>query len=159
MKYIPFIYGYPIKEYALVFINEHKAYFSTKSITFDDWEECPYIYHAGSPQDGKYKDYAVTSLFYEANLFLPHELGNVNYSINYINEGNVPWLQSSNHMGEKKEIMAGISMDRFIENILSYGGEIWLNYNQFISKGSVDKLKKYANITTSSYLKEIIKEI
>ncbi len=121
-----------MSEFKLCYVSMPWCYFTTKELSEqwgDDWNDAPYEHNAGEPylwrDDGTPK-YEVKKVAISADLEQPCDNRfNSPYSVEMINRGDVPWLKTPNYEKKKIEIMAGTSLEKFIEIIKAAGGEVY----------------------------------
>ena len=129
------------KKYELCYINDQKAFFTgnLKKQWGDDWNDTPYEHNAGDPYD----DHGLKAVFFEGNFIAPEYLysmestimtpevtyipkydqNNSDYSVDMINEKNVPWLVCTNNLDK---IFAGTTIEEFADFIKRNGGKVYV---------------------------------
>ena len=126
-------------EYKLCYIYGQKAYFTSdfEHQWGDDWNDRPYEFNAGKPYDSWYeeiphkppvyqKEYKeheieIETLYFETNDWNEKQPCNMgNFSVEDINKQAVAWIHT-----DKFNIMAGTTMEDFIDIITKHGGNIW----------------------------------
>ena len=138
-----------MKEYRLCYVSGF-AYFTTQDIKTqwgDDWDDAPYEHNAGTPYewhervDSEKSAWEIIKVAYSGDLETPSDIAGLNssYSVQRINSGAIAWLASS-RWGNSKEIVsivAGTTLEQFIELVEFAGGEVYLPRNlvQFFNKG------------------------
>lgn len=132
-----------MKEYKLCYVEGNKAWFSDnfENQWGDDWNDAPYEHNAGLPYDHwseliednedifkrKWKHHEIKHkvLYFETKDWdevLPCDnFSNSPYSVEDINKQAVAWVHTS-----KFNILAGTTIEKFIETIESNGGKIYL---------------------------------
>ena len=122
-----------MNEFKLCYVELPWCYFTTKELSEqwgDDWNDAPYEHNAGAPyywrDDGRPK-YEIKKVAISAELEQPCD-GHFNspYSVVVINNGAVPWLRTPSYEKEQISIMAGTSLEKFIELVKAAGGEVYL---------------------------------
>lgn len=132
----------------LCYIEDKWAYFTSGPIVGpekqwgDDWNNAPYEYNAEVPYFGGPNDrYVIVKLAYEGPVLTPGEgaelLGNgaSNVSVEQINRGEVPWLETSKWASSPHvTIHAGTDIEAF-ERLIQYAsGKVYK-----LSEGEPDK--------------------
>ena len=126
-------------EYKLCYIYGQKAYFTSdfEHQWGDDWNDAPYECNSGLPYDEwreliednedifkrKYKHHPIyiETLYFETNDWNEKQPCNIgNFSVEDINKQAVAWIHT-----DKFNIMAGTTMEDFIDIITKNGGNIW----------------------------------
>jgi hypothetical protein len=122
----------------LCFVDEPWAYFTTQPIDQqwgDDWNDAPYEHNAGRPYtfhdgDGKLSDasWKIERIAFVGPLETPCSwTPNSQYSVEMINKGLVPWLQTDRYTnGSRVQIWAGTPMDTFCTLVRQAGGMVYL---------------------------------
>lgn len=128
-----------MKEYKLCYVEGNKAWFSDnfENQWGDDWNDRPYECNAEEPYDSwgeeigedeeekkiyKYHKIKHKVLYFETNDWMderPCDIGR--FSVEDINKQAVAWVHTS-----KYNILAGTTIEKFIEVIESNGGKIYL---------------------------------
>lgn len=128
-----------MKEYKLCYVEGNKAWFSDnfENQWGDDWDDRPYECNAevpytswgeeiGEDEEGKpiYKEHKIKhkTLYFEAEDWMderPCDIGR--FSVEDINKQAVAWVHTS-----KFNILAGTTIEKFIETIENNGGKIYL---------------------------------
>lgn len=128
-----------MKEYKLCYVEGNKAWFSDnfENQWGDDWNDRPYECNAevpytswgeeiGEDEKGKpiYKEHKIKhkTLYFETEDWMdkrPCDMGR--FSVEDINKQAVAWVHTS-----KFNILAGTTIEKFIETIESNGGKIYL---------------------------------
>ena len=128
-----------MKEYKLCYVEGNKAWFSDsfENQWGDDWNDRPYECNAEEPYDSwgeeigedeeekkiyKYHEIKHKVLYFETNDWMderPCDIGR--FSVEDINKQAVAWVHTS-----KYNILAGTTIEKFIEVIESNGGKIYL---------------------------------
>lgn len=118
-------------EHKLCYVRGNLAYFTSVEVSKawgDDWNDAPYEHNAGEPYD----EFVSAKVFFEASeLWTPDEFfrgGNSPWSVQDINKGLFPWLQTSRYVegGEIVRFYAGILLENFVWSIEDNGGTIYL---------------------------------
>lgn len=120
----------------LCYIDDDYAYFTEQSLDKqwgDDWNDAPYEQNAGEPytSDHRGNDWKVIRVGFQLDYSWHRPCDshlNSPYSVQSINNGNVPWLRY--HEGSKKPIMAGTTLREFIQRIRDEKGEVYLPLSQ-----------------------------
>jgi len=123
----------------LCYVSGDWAYFTTQDVTEqwgDDWNDAPYEHNAGRPYE--YADYhkekgiAPWQIFeapFDSGLVAPGDsVLNSKYSVEDINRGDVPWLQSPLWSKSEVRIMAGTTFKEFAIIINQVGGTVYVPY-------------------------------
>jgi len=133
-----------MKEHRLCYIEGVWAYFTKKPITGtgrqwgDDWNDAPYDCNASPPYADSPGD--LIRLAFKSELQTPADYHyNSPYSVEQINNGLVPWLcdyygHLSGGKGSNIKIMAGCTLEYFVEIITYAGGEIYMKVHENDSK-------------------------
>lgn len=128
-----------MKEYKLCYVEGNKAWFSDnfENQWGDDWNDRPYECNAevpytswgeeiGEDEKGKpiYKEHKIKhkTLYFEVEDWMdqrPCDIGR--FSVEDINKQAVAWVHTS-----KFNILAGTTIEKFIETIENNGGKIYL---------------------------------
>ena len=128
-----------MKEYKLCYVEGNKAWFSDnfENQWGDDWNDRPYECNAevpytswgeeiGKDEKGKpiYKEHKIKhkTLYFEVDDWIdkrPCDMGR--FSVEDINKQALAWVHTS-----KFNILAGTTIEKFIETIESNGGKIYL---------------------------------
>ena len=130
-------------EYKLCYVDGHKAWFTNnfEKQWGDDWNDAPYEHNAGLPYDHwseliednedrfkrKYKSHEIKHkvLYFETadwDEVLPCDnFSNSPYSVEAINKQAVAWIHT-----DKYNILAGTTIEEFIDIIEKHGGTIYL---------------------------------
>lgn len=116
------------KDFRLCYVSDAKAYFTTKPLSEqwgDDWDDAPYEHNAGEPY--YYDDCEIIKIFYEADLEEPYG-GKFNsvFSVEMINNGEIPWLRSPSYSEKRIKIMAGTTLEDFVDLIESINGHVFV---------------------------------
>ena len=134
----------------LCYVSEPWAYFTTQALADqwgDDWNDAPYEHNAGTPygdhktsesQEPRWRIYKIA---WEGPFETPSSWGfNSPYSVETINRGAVPWIQTDRYERERERvrIYAGVTMDEFCELIRRGGGTVYLPGEAPISNRVVD---------------------
>jgi hypothetical protein len=136
--------GTTMDSYKLCFIKEQWAYFTKKSITGndcqtgDDWNDIPASCNASPPYADKPGD--IVMVAFKSELQTPFDYQyTAPYSADMINSGAIPWLMD--YYGDFKmessssiKIMAGCTLEDFIDTILEIGGEIYMKVEEVDEK-------------------------
>jgi hypothetical protein len=119
----------------LCYIKRNWAWFTSCSLdlqTGEGWDIAPYELNADEPfsdhkdENRKRKKHTLIKVFFESDYADP-EYFDLQYSVKMINNGDVPWLQTSPwSLIELTPIMVGTSLSDFIQTIKSVGGEVYL---------------------------------
>ena len=138
-----------MEKFKLCYVNLPWCYFTTQELSEqwgDDWNDIPYEHNAEEPyeppradlpdraiefpngwnKDGtpkwEIKKVAIDNVYLEE----PSE-GHLNspYSVEDINKGKVPWLQSPKYLSDNVKIMAGCELSEFINIIKNNGGNVY----------------------------------
>lgn len=139
-------------EGVLCYVEGNRAFFTTQELSKqwgDDWDDAPYEHNAERPygprcyykKTGVEKDPAdwnpdgtpkwhVFFVFFDADFDVPSEgHGNIPYSVQGINNGDVAWLRPSRYNDWKgvhpKAIQAGIQYRYFVKAIEESGGCVY----------------------------------
>lgn len=129
-------YDYSAK---LCYVKGDWAWFTTASLNEqwgDDWNDAPYEHNAGTPYEyavrhaerGE-KPWLVYRVAWLADLETPadkYRFGNSPWSVEEINDGDVPWLSSPSYEKHQVTIMAGTMLADFINIVREIGGEVYL---------------------------------
>lgn len=133
------------KKFKLCYIDNDVAYFTSQNLSKqwgDDWNDAPYEHNAGTPytpslyyfadgreeksdkdwnKDGTPK-WEIKSLLFESwKVHTPDDkYANSPYSVEDINKGKTPWLQS-----EKGELFAGATIQEFVDFIKDNKGNVY----------------------------------
>ena len=137
--------------YKLCYVDGHYAYFTTqdlKSQWGDDWDDAPYEHNAGEPygpcchrqdgggcacdickrdwnEDGTPK-WSIVAVMWDGPFETPcANVTNSRYSVEMINAGQVPWLRTDEWTKPPLAIMAGVSLDDFIDLVYQAGGKVY----------------------------------
>lgn len=132
-----------MEEYKLCYIEGNKAWFTNnfEKQYGDDWDDAPYEHNAGEPYDSwpelikdnkdwlkreyKHHEIKLKEIYFETEYWSEKRpcdnFSNSPYSVEDINQGQVPWL-----MTEDYKIYAGTTIEEFIEIIEKHGGKIYL---------------------------------
>lgn len=125
-------------DYKLCYVSTPWAWFTTAPLDQqwgDDWNDAPYEHNAGRPYEWKpYRDmppYSLKQLAFDGPLEAPGDYPlNSAYSVQDINGGAVPWLQTDRYcVGPTQgliKIWAGTTVEEFIALVVSNGGRIFL---------------------------------
>lgn len=124
----------------LCFVEGNFAYFTTQALTKqwgDDWNDAPYESNAGAPYEWQPQNDPLDKwdimrvAFDNTDLRQPCE-GHVNspYSVEMINRGDVPWLESQAWIKEPVRIFAGTPVDEFIVIMQKAGGRVFLEVTE-----------------------------
>lgn len=129
-----------MKEYKLCYVEGNKAWFSDnfENQWGDDWNDRPYECNAGEPYEywleeipheppvyeKQYKQHEIKHkiLYFETEDWIdkrPCDMGR--FSVEDINKQAVAWVHTSEF-----NILAGTTIEKFIETIESNGGKIYL---------------------------------
>lgn len=124
----------------LCYVDRDVAYFTTLPVREqwgDDWNDRPYDCNAGRPyrwyESSKEPNpkYQIFLAYWAAPLQQPNQLEwlcsiNVNLSVQDINSGMVPWLQTTGGDARPKHfhIFAGTSFEEFSEIVRELGGTV-----------------------------------
>ena len=130
-------------EYKLCYVDRNKAWFTNnfEKQWGDDWDDAPYEHNAGLPYDHwseliednedifkrKWKHHEIKHkvLYFETEDWdevLPCDnFSNSPYSVEAINKQAVAWIHT-----DKYNILAGTTMEEFIDIIEKHGGRIYL---------------------------------
>lgn len=132
-----------LEDFKLCYIEGDIAYFTTCPIDKqwgDDWNDAPYEHNAGAPYEwAEYmrkhdkEPYEIKKLSFSSRLETPSRLaygGNSRFSVEDINSGKTPWLQTEDWEKEKVTIMANISIPEFISAIQKDNGTIFIPYEE-----------------------------
>lgn len=125
-----------MSNYKLCYVEGDWAWFTTARLEQqwgDDWNDAPYEHNAGIPYEwAEHREmprYSLKRLAFYGDLQAPCDLapgGNSNYSVEMINAGLSPWLQTdSYHDGDHVSINAGCSINDFKIAVLAAGGEVY----------------------------------
>lgn len=141
-----------MNELKLCYVDLPWCYFTTKELSEqwgDDWNDAPYEHNAGTPyrpcwhrEGGKACDcesckrdwnddgtpkFEIKKVSIDGCLEQPCD-GHFNspYSVEMINRGDVPWLKTPDYEKKQISIMAGTSLEKFIELVKAADGEIYL---------------------------------
>ena len=126
--------------YKLCYIENNKAWFTKLNLPDqygDDWNDAPYEHNAGRPYDHRYEGNTSIEdpdqlfiLYYDGPLCAPSEgVINSRYSIDDINNKQVPWLTQElwgNEPGPPIMIWAGVSVPEFCSLVERAGGTIYV---------------------------------
>lgn len=148
-----------LNAFKLCYVDNGVAYFTTKELAKqwgDDWNDAPYEHNAGTPYEPSVHYYAdgstklspdswntdgtpkwqLLELRFSAqgNEFLEpcSEHHNSPFSVESINEGQVPWLKAQVWSRQEKEysiageLKAGATVDEFISFIEKFDGVVWV---------------------------------
>lgn len=115
----------------LCYVGRGRAWFTTCPLRRqwgDDWNDAPYQHNAGEPYEdmADVPEYELFAVRFESSLLTPEEFGyQYDISVNQINAGVVPWLQSDMWETEDRHtIMAGTTFADFKRIIRAAGGMI-----------------------------------
>jgi len=116
----------------LCYVREPWAYFTTQNLKDqwgDDWNDAPYEHNAGEPygdRDGRWK---IIKVAFEGDFDSPcSAVANSRWSVEDINRGNVPWLETSRYYRESPvSIWAGMPLDEFVKLVKQCGGTVYLS--------------------------------
>ena len=118
-------------EGVLCFVQGPFMYFTTQPLAVqwgDDWNDAPYEYNAGTPYETA--DWTITRVAYEGPFEQPctYEGPNSPWSVEQINKGEVPWLQTDRYDGQQTvvKIYAGTPFSKVVEAIQSIGGTVYV---------------------------------
>ena len=121
--------------FKLCYIDGSFAFFTTQSLKDqwgDDWNDAPYEHNAGEPYlynpETDAKPFEVLRIAFDGGeLRTPGDLAGYNssYSVQDINDGKVPWLQS---FWTDEIIWAGSGLAHFAAKIERANGQIFLPY-------------------------------
>lgn len=117
-----------LEQLKLCYVSGCLAYFTegpVEEVWGDDFEDAPYEHNAGPP----YEKFVAAKIFFESNLWEPDAFahGNSPWSIQDINKGLTPWLQSGRYDKGTVRIYAGTSLDTFVFLIeKASGGKVYL---------------------------------
>jgi hypothetical protein len=122
-----------VSEFKLCYVDLPWCFFTTKELSEqwgDDWNDAPYGHNAGEPyqwRDDGTPRFEIKKISIDAGLEQPCD-GHLNssYSVEMINRGDVAWLKTPRYEKKQIEIMAGTSLDRFIELVKEAGGKIYI---------------------------------
>lgn len=125
------------KTYKLCYIDDRWAFFTTNDIEKqwgDDWNDAPYEYNAGAPYE--YRDYMdcepykIDRVVFDGDFETPDSYVNQysTYSVQDINRGVVPWLQTDRYGAADKriKIYAGCTFPEFVALVEEAGGRVWV---------------------------------
>lgn len=126
------------EEYKLCYVDGQKAYFTTQDVKEqwgDDWNDAPYEHNAGTPYDWregqKENKWEILDVYYECNLNTPdYSHNNSPYSVQDINKGVVPWLESPSYEKEKfVRLFAGTTLGEFLATMKELKGKVYFKIN------------------------------
>lgn len=114
----------------LCYVEDCWAYFTTADLSEqwgDDWNDAPYEHNAGVPYDSnRDKCWTVIKVAFDADLNAPcYNCLNSEWSVEQINNGQIPWLSSCDWSGNTVKIYAGTSLADFKQIITSIGGSVY----------------------------------
>ena len=99
----------------------------------DDWNDAPYEHNAGWPyaatedRDPRQGEGHITRVYFEGPFNEPHfDYNNSPYTVEQINQGEVPWLKASFFTSHDISIMAGTSVRDFIAAVYAAGGLVYM---------------------------------
>lgn len=113
----------------LCYIDRPWAYFTTQALDQqwgDDWNDAPYEHNAEEPYAKP--GWEIVVVAFRSDLETPADRSGINspYSVQDINEGQIPWLQTPAwDDGEQISIPAGTSLSEFTRIIRAAGGRVW----------------------------------
>lgn len=140
-------------EPVLCYVDGPWAYFTTKPLKEqwgDDWNDAPYEHNAGSPYEPCWhrnekpcdcelcrRDYfpdgaprwRIVRVAIETDLGTPADRApeNGEYSVEQINSGAIPWLQTSRWSPRPGiQIWAGVGLSEFKRLVRLYGGKVYI---------------------------------
>lgn len=120
----------------LCYVDGCWAYFTTQELSKqwgDDWNDAPYEHNAGAPyafseydaKEGK-KPWKIIKVAWEADLEQPCDHHrNSPYSVESINQGEIPWLRSPSYAKDGALIWAGTPLAEFIKLVQGLGGQVY----------------------------------
>lgn len=117
------------KDYKLCYIDDGMAYFTRKKLSEqwgDDWNDSPYEHNAGEPYYENKDD--IIKIYFKAWAYKEPCDGHYNspYSVQDINNMEVPWLEPRYKNEHLAPIFAGCSVNDFIDLILKAEGEVFV---------------------------------
>ena len=128
------------QESVLCYVSLPWAYFTTANLSQqwgDDWNDAPYEHNAGQPYEwapymaeNGIQPYSITKVAFDAYNLLTPDYGtiNINYSVEGINAGVIPWLRHDNPKWCKHRVIipAGTTLQEFIRLIHETGGQVYI---------------------------------
>ena len=132
-----------ILDLKLCYVADNWAYFTSCDIHDqwgDDWDDSPYEHNAGPPySDNEEVSHTIFMVAFTGQVDPPcASYANSHWSVEQINNGDVPWLSNQFFTSDKVDsIYAGTSLREFIEYIKRNEGDVFLPLN--IVAGSVDE--------------------
>lgn len=122
--------------YILCYVDGHKAFFTRQSLDDqwgDDWNDFPYYGNAGEPYSKNNNDIIKVYFDTEHDFVPPYIIDGPEYSVEQINNGDVPWIIYStqrkvdgSYLTMIRAIFAGTTLDDFKRIILADEGEIYM---------------------------------
>jgi hypothetical protein len=123
--------------FRLCYVRDNWAFFTTRDVTEqwgDDWDDAPYEHNAGDPipyclymKKHNIEPYEIKRIAFDGDWEQPcSNVVSSSYSVQQINAGKVPWLQTPKWIPEPVKIMAGTTLDDFIRIVRDNDGQIWL---------------------------------
>jgi hypothetical protein len=114
--------------YGLCFVRAPWAYFTRLPLDQqwgDGWERAPCEQHAGRPYDDAPNQ--ILTVAFDGPLLSPDAgYDGLEYSVNEVNHGDVPWLRTQNFIGNAPvRIAAGVSLEKFVELVELAGGHVF----------------------------------
>jgi len=123
----------------LCYVDDNFAWFTTCDLSHqwgDDWNDAPYEHNAGETYkwqpymaEREIPEYKVFDVAWVGPYVTPAQNAYLNsmYSVEDINDGDVPWLQRSWYQDEHvKSIYAGTTMLEFINRVYESGGSVYI---------------------------------
>jgi hypothetical protein len=104
------------------------AYFTSKPLDKqwgDDWDDAPYNCNAGSPYSDSPDQ--IVKVAFDGDYTVPSETAfNCPYSVQNINQGQIPWLVFNKYDKESISIPAGTTLEDFCALVKKAGGSVYM---------------------------------
>lgn len=116
----------------LCFVKDSWAYFTTQSLDKqwgDDWNDAPYEYNAGEPYGPHSPDenWRIIKIAWDGPFNTPRDSEeNSNWSVEQINNKEVPWLITWSWRKYQVIIHAGTTLSEFCKLIHQAGGFVYM---------------------------------
>ena len=119
----------------LCYVDGPWAWFTTAPLGKqwgDDWNDAPYEHNAGDPygwSTGRnMRRYELTRVAWDGPFDAPCDLGGINsrWSVETINAGGIPWLQTDEWHKPHVVIPAGTSLSDFKRMMRAAGGRVYV---------------------------------
>jgi len=115
-------------DFRLCYVNDCWAYFTTQPLESqwgDDWDDVPYEHNAGQPYDGD--GWEILKVAFEGDFTLPCDnYRNSPWSVDQINDGDVPWLVAGWFTKEQDSLFAGATFGEFVEFVQKHDGQVYI---------------------------------